>query len=131
MHVLEKAPRLVDEGDRSGIEIDKEKATIVLEPHGLEVGVFRRPVLQRFASPAVTKAAVRVVGPLMIGAGDEGRVAAALEQRMGTVAAHVVKGAQHPVVAPDDEDTLIDNPAGEVISASGEIADMPQVPPLR
>src|SRR5450830_1509838 len=79
----------------------------------------------------VSQFAIEFEGPGVVGAGDDvAGLAAALEQFVTPVGADVVEGPQHRVPAPDHDDVLADQFAGDVVIGFGHFAAMGDADPL-
>ena len=115
--------RLLGQRDRVVIQVDKDQIAELLDTHGLQTEVALVETLNMLAVARGPQAAVRCIGPGVIGAGnDRLHVAGALQQLVGAMLADVIEGAKFAVAAANDEDTLIDNGRRHVVAGIGDLA---------
>ena len=124
-HLRLEAGEHVPHRRRLGIEVDEDEAE-----HGLQADLGQREIglvetLHLFAVARGAQPAFQVVGPGVVGAGDDGlEVAPAGEQFVGAVLADVVEGAQFPVVAAHDKHVLAADVLGQVVARPGDLRGM-------
>ncbi len=102
------------------IEVDEDEVRQCLDPDWPQAELLPVEIGQTLAAPRGPQTTVGAIGPGVIGASDECCLAAAGQQLVGAMLAHVVEAAEHAVLATDDDDVLIGNAAGDVAAGLGE-----------
>lgn len=104
---------------RGGIGIEVEEDEFIgkdLNSHGLEAKPLGDKAALTFGTTGGAQAAVVVVGPGVIGAGDDAGIAAPFEQFMGSVLADIVEATQLAIAAAHHQDILAQHAGGNVVA---------------
>src|SRR4029077_7029839 len=112
-----------------GIEVDEDEVRQGFDADRPQAELLLVEIWKAFAAAGGPQPAIGVIGPSVIGAGDEFRLAAPRQQLVGAMLAHIVEAAEHAVLAADDDDVLIGDAAGDVAAGLGQRPEMSGIAP--
>ncbi len=129
-HRLLQARIDLGHGPRLWVEIDEDEAAELLHPYGGDGEVGLVEPFHPFAMGCCPQGAGAVVGPGVIGAGDElARPSLALKQDMAAMLAHIEEGAQSAVLAAHGTDILPGELSRHIGAGFGHLACRAQIEP--
>ena len=111
---------LLRQRGRLRVEIDEHEVAKHFDLHGVEANVLALEILDMFRARRVYQAAVEVVGPGMIGAGDAFGLTFTEQQLVTAMFADVVVGAQVAVTIAYRDDALSFDTQGHVTAGSSQ-----------
>ena len=118
------APEILDQRGqrrRVRVEVDEHHVEELLDADGAEAEILQVKAVHVLGVAGRPQGARGIVGPGVEGAGEDALVAAALGQHMAAVHAHIVEGAQAPVLGAGHQHLLVENLAGDVVAGQGEL----------
>ena len=111
------------------IEIDEHESRKLLKPHLLQLEFIRLEAFHLLLANGGTQAAIGVIGPGVVGAGDDVGLAAAFQQLVGAMRADIVECPENAVMPTHNGNALIGDLAGREGARLRHLAHMTGVIP--
>ena len=107
-----------------GVEVVEDQRAHRLDLDRRQAELLGLESLQRLGAPGAAQLSGQMIGPGVIGAGDDPGAPGAGQELMGAMGADIVEAAQAPVLAAADEDALVVDGGGDVAARLRQVAHM-------